>query len=185
MGLFDSFKKKKPEPEQSYDPSNITVANLRKGFLFDYDLQTWTVKEEYKYDWGDGFFTKEFQVSNGKDSRYLHIAEDNGISLTWTQKVRIRTINEDLPEQIIKNDYPPKKLTYQNITYFLDGESAGYFNDAGSKSQDWSELISWEYYDESGNHLLAIEQWGERDFDAAVGELIQEGEISHILPSYK
>ena len=32
MGLFDRFKKKK---EPHYDPNNITIGDLRVGFMFD------------------------------------------------------------------------------------------------------------------------------------------------------
>ena len=49
MGLFDKFKKKK---EPKYDPSNIKVTDIAQGFVFEYNMSTWEVKNEYEYDWG-------------------------------------------------------------------------------------------------------------------------------------
>ncbi|MFO7863967.1 MAG: hypothetical protein R6U85_08220 [Salinivirgaceae bacterium] len=49
MGLFDLFKSKKSD----YDVTNMKITDLKKGFVFEYDLKTWLVDEEYKYDWGD------------------------------------------------------------------------------------------------------------------------------------
>ena len=53
MGLFDRFKKKE---EPHYDPSNLQIKDLRVGFMFDYDMKTWAIKEEYEYDWGRQLF---------------------------------------------------------------------------------------------------------------------------------
>src|SRR5690606_571966 len=96
MGLFDFFKKKEPD----YDPANLRIEDLRAGFLFEYDLKTWIVKEEYRYDWGDNYFTKEFKVDAGTDSAYLHIDANEDVFITLTRKVRIRSIRDDIPEVI-------------------------------------------------------------------------------------
>jgi hypothetical protein len=43
-------------------------------------------------------------------------------------------------------------------------------------------MIYWDYADASGEKLLAIEQWGEDEFEAAVGRSVQEYEFTNILP---
>ena len=66
MGLMDIisnlFSKKK---EKAYDPLNIKVTDLKKGFVFDYDLKTWEVQEVYQYDWGNNFFSYEYKIDCG------------------------------------------------------------------------------------------------------------------------
>ena len=44
---FGFFKKKKKE-EPHYDPTNITIRDLRLGYVFDYELQTFEVVGEYE-----------------------------------------------------------------------------------------------------------------------------------------
>jgi len=178
MGLFDFLKKKEP----TYDPANLTIHDLRAGFIFDYDLKTWIIREEYLYDWGDHYFTREFKIDSGDDSAYLHIDDNDDLFITLTKKIRIRSIDEDIPEVIKKDDKPPKKLIYNEITFYLEGTNPGYFSN-DPKSDNWAELISWDYYDTKGEFTLAIEQWGEDDFEAAFGRVIKEFEFSNILPS--
>ena len=125
MGIFDRFKKKSPD----YDPNNITIADLRPGFLFDYDLKTWIIKEEYAYDWGGNYFTREFKIDSGDDSAYLHIDDNDDLILTLSRKVMVRALDENIPEEIINHQQPPKTLTYNGTVYYLDKESPGYFSD--------------------------------------------------------
>ena len=47
------------------------------------------------------------------------------------------------------------------------------------------ELIYWDYTDETGEKLLTIEQWGETEFEAAVGKTVQAYEFRNILPQHE
>jgi len=182
MGLFDIFRKKeKPD----YDPTNITVKDLKKGFIFEYDLKTWVVREAYAYDWGDNYFTKEYKIDCGDEEAYLHIDDNEDIFITLTKKVRLRTLDEDLPEKIIEKQRPPKKIQYKDITYYRDSENPGYFNATPDNDKNWTEMISWDYYDEEGKNVVNVEQWGERDFEAAIGQVVKDYEISNIIPGEK
>ncbi|MGK7395195.1 MAG: DUF4178 domain-containing protein [Candidatus Cyclobacteriaceae bacterium M3_2C_046] len=179
MGIFDFFKKKK---EPDYDPSNIKITDLQKGFVLEYDLKTWVVSESYEYDWGDHFFTREYKLDSGDESIYLHVEYDDELYLSVTKKIKLLMIDEDLPDYIVEHQHPPKKITYKGTTFYFDEESPGYFRNMSSSAENWSELISWDYYDETDKHILNIEQWGDREFDAAVGNVVQEFEFSNILP---
>lgn len=184
MGISDFFSNmfgKKDEPD--YDPLNVKITDLKKGFIFEYDMKTWEVKEEYEYDWGNNNFTREFKIDCGDDHAYLHIEEDDDLILTLMRKVKIRSIDEDLPEEIINNQTPPKKLFYQGKIYFRENENPGYFKDVSNPSEEgWAEFISWDYFDETGQKVINVEQWGEREFEASIGTIVKEFEISNILP---
>ena len=68
MGFLDIFKKKNQEEQQPhYDPTNIKVIDIRKGWLFDYDYKTWEVMEEFEYDWSDNIFTYEYKIQSGTE----------------------------------------------------------------------------------------------------------------------
>ncbi|TAJ14527.1 DUF4178 domain-containing protein [Marinilabiliaceae bacterium JC017] len=177
MGLFDFFKKKEPH----YDITNIRVHDLDVGFVFDYDLSTWVVEAMMEYDWGDNYFTREFQINNGTEIRFLGIEEDDELEISFMKKIKVRAIQEDLLEILIDRQEPPKKITHDGITYFLEKEAPGYFHNI-SKGDDWEEFRSWDFEDANGNHLLCIEQWEEKEFEASIGKRVKEFEISNILP---
>jgi hypothetical protein len=178
MGIFDRFKKKEPK----YDATNIRVTDLAKNFLFDYDLSIWMVKSAYEYDWGDNYFTREFKIENEKETSFLNIEEDDELILSISKKVRLVSVGEDLPDHIVRHQKPPSKIEYEGITYLLEKESPGYFNDPENNKDSWVELISWDFVDKSGEFVLCIEQWGEREFEASVGKVVKEFEISNIYP---
>lgn len=179
MGLFDRFKKK----EIKYDPTHITVRDLDRNFIFEYDLRTWKVLEKYEYDWGNEYFTYEFKVGDGSEIRYLHLDEDDELELTLSRKIKITSIKKELPAIIRDSERPPDALIFEGISYQLESESPGYFHNCSKKDDDWEELMSWTYYDAEQKHTLCLEQWDDFEFDASAGIVIQEFEISNILPS--
>ncbi|MGQ1788359.1 DUF4178 domain-containing protein [Saccharicrinis sp. GN24d3] len=180
MGIFDIFKKKEPH----YDSTNIRVQDLDVGFVFEYDLSTWEVEAIYEYDWGDDYFTREFKVSNGTLTRYLSIEEDDELEISLSQKIKVRTLDEELMKTLMDRQKPPEKITYKGVTYLLENEASGYFHDI-AKGDTWEEFRSWDFEDNAGKHVLTIEQWDEKEFEASVGITLKEFEISNILPASK
>jgi hypothetical protein len=177
MGLFDFFKKK---PE--YDVTNLKVTDLRKGFVFDYDLSTWIVKEEYEYDWGDEYFSYEFRVENESEAAFLSVEQDDELEISLSRKIRIHELSTDLAEQLRLNQKPPQSIVYNNVTYFQENEAPGYFRNVSKGGKQWEEFISWTYYPKEGKEIIIIEQWGETEFEASVGVMLKEFEISNIMP---
>lgn len=177
--LFGS-KKKKPEEQLSYDPTNVQIKDLKKGAFLDYDLETWEVKAQYEYDWGDKYYTFEFLLATVDKKKFLHYEEDDGeLECTLTEKVRIGSIDGDIPEQIKRNRNPPKEINYQGITFYRDEEGVAHFRDI--ETRNWEKVVSWSYYDEAEKHVLSIEQWGETEFEAAFGLVVDEHEFTNII----
>ena len=179
MGLFDFLKKDK---EPDYDPSNIRITDIKPGFLLDYDLKSWHVKEGYEYDWGNNYFTREYMLDSGDEIVYLYLDDNEELDLSVSKKIKIRKLDTDLPEYILKHEQPPKKIVYEGKEYYLERESPGYFSDEPDKDDSWVELISWDYYDKDEKFVLAIEQWGDKEFAASHGKVVKEFEFSNILP---
>lgn len=182
MGLFDFFKKKTPD----YDVTNMSVHDLDVGFIFEYDLETWEVKEAYEYDWGSNFFSREYKVTNGSEIKYLSVEEDDDLELCWTEKIKLTQIDEDLQDDLISNQKPPKKLFVDGVKYFFDDVSTGYFQSGLKRDENaWEEYRCWDFEDKSGDHILSIEQWDDESFEASIGKNLKEFEISNILPAEK
>ncbi len=176
MGIFDVFKSKEPH----YDASDIRVVDLDVGFVFEYDMSTWEVVEMYEYDWGDNYFTHEYKITNGSKTFYLGVEEDDELEITLMSKIKVSKLGRDVISQLREDEEPPESFIYEGNEYVLESESPGYFNDM--KSDDWEEFRSWDF-EGPDNLIITIEQWGEGEFEAAVGKYIDEFEISNILPS--
>lgn len=183
MGVFDFLKKKEKEPE--YDITDMSVKDLDQGFILDYDMKSWQVKEVYEYDWGKNNFSREYMIDSGDEVLYLSVENQGEIFLSASKQIKMRELGEDIIDKTIKKERPPKKLEYEGTTYYLDSDVAGYFNDKTKGTDDWEELICWEYYNDDESLIITITQWGEREFDASAGKVVKEYEISNIIPAGK
>lgn len=181
--ILSKFRK----PEDPIE-TDLSVRDLEVGSVFEFDLRTFEVREAFEYDWGNNSFSSEFKVSDGSETFFLAVEEDDELELSLMQKLKIRQVQDNLPEYIHQHEKPPTTIRYQGTTFLYEEESPGYFRntkDDRNSDDSWSEFISWDYYSDEGNQLLSIEQWGEDSFEATVGRSLKEREISNILPSPK
>jgi hypothetical protein len=178
--MFDFFKKKKEEP--AYDVTNLSLRDLDFGFVFDYDMKSWVVKEVYEYDWGDNNFTREYKVDSGEGIAFLSITDDGELNIVLSTAMKIRKIEENIVDEITRTEKAPDTIHYEGETYYLESDSAGYFRDLTKKTEDWEELISWDYYDENEEKIISITQWDERTFDAYSGIVLEPYQFSNIIP---
>jgi hypothetical protein len=186
--MFGWFKKKKDEDENKYldDPSNFRLNKMRKNGFVDYDLQTWQVQGIYEYDWGNNFFADEFLLTAGNDSFYLYIEEDGELDCTISRKISINEIinatdiDTDLIDYLIDKETAPRKIHFQSETYFKEGgEQIGYFH--AIEEKDWSEFVSWMFWNKEKTKFINITQWGEEEFDAVGGVPVKEYEFSNFI----
>ncbi|MEN7550887.1 DUF4178 domain-containing protein [Rapidithrix thailandica] len=179
---FGFFKKKKEKKEEGphYDPTNIRLTDLRKGFVVDYNLKTWEVAEEYEYDWGDNYFSYEFKLVSSDETIFLSLDEDDELEIQVLKKINFGRLDEGVEESLINKGKPPRKIEYEGKTYYRESERPGYFRN--TDNENWSEFITWDYYDDSEKYALNIEQWGEDEFEASVGVLEEPEQFSNILP---
>ena len=175
---WNPFKKKDSEPE--LDPlKDLTLSGLKPGYVLDYDLKTWQVTAQHRYDY-DGDRTDEWELTCADEVVYLEREEDDGITWTLTRKVGLSAIEGNLLVHMREKEDPPDTVTFDGTVYHGEATDVGqYFRDGEGAGQ---ELISWSYSDDSGKKLLFIEQWGDDEYDAAAGEVVEEYQFSDILP---
>lgn len=187
MGLFGFGKKKKEE--ESYNPLDLKVTDLKEGFLFDFDMESWIVKEAYEYEWGNNFYSKEYKVDNGTQKMFLSVSEEDELEIVMSEKIKVSRIDEDVVDEIKDRERPPKTIHYKGQKFYRESAEEGYFRElkegVDRESADWDRLISWEYYDEEEESVLTIEQWGDDEFEASLGVCVKEFQISNIIPSSK
>lgn len=179
MGFMDFFKKKRSQDE--LDPlSDLTLAKLKKGYYVDYDMKTWEVTAANRYEWGEQDTTWEWQLQCHDDIIYLEREFDDEEYWCISRKVPFKRLDPDVRKQITRSDDPPETIVFEETVYYLD-ETGGarFFGDGASVGR---ELFVWDYMDETEKKNLTIEQWGDNEYELAVGVSVQEYQFSDILP---
>ncbi len=178
MGVKDLFRKvKKDEPEPLID---LSLAELKAGYFVDYDLKTWEVTASNYYDWGDGDVSREWQLKSADDVAYLEKESDDEDEWSLNRKIAFGRLDSEIKEQILETGDPPEKIVFEGTAYYLEEMAGGHFYEKGQDTG--KEMLRWSYEDDGGRRYLCIEQWGEQDFDAAVGESVEEYQFTNILP---
>ena len=170
------FKKK-----DEFDPiKDLTLSKLCVGYLVDYDLKTWRVTEYNHYDFGEGYETDEWELISGRERWYLERSEDDNVEWTFSQKIPIGAVEGNIRHYIMQNDDPPERVICQERHYIMDESGTGLMYENNEPPP--KEFIYWDYIDEKDEHFLTIEQWGETEFEAAIGYYVEEYQFTNILP---
>jgi hypothetical protein len=175
--VFGWFKK---EEKAHFDPTNMKITDIRVGFLLDYNLETFEVTDEFEYDWGDEEFTFEYKLVSANETYMLHVEVDDELKLTLSKPLLVSKISPDVKKYITQNEQAPSQVSLDGMIYFQQDESVGYFRN--TKDKDSDEFISWAFIADNGKSVIEIEQWGEKEFEASIGEIIDEYSITNIFP---
>ncbi len=182
MALFDFFRKPAPEaPPPAFDPlQDLVLEKLQVGFLVDYDLKTWKVTAYNRYEFGGGETeVEEWEITAGRDQRYLEVIHQDGAHWSLSQKIPIGALGK-ARNYILEHDDAPAEVVYQGLNFYQDVSTAGYFFPGGKVTRQ--ELILWDYQSADEASFVTIEQWSETEFDATWGKSVEAYEFSNILP---
>lgn len=170
---------------EDYDPSSLSVDNLKEGYMVDYDLKTWLVTTTKQFDWDTGISAREFKLVSDIESIWVYLfKEGNHLTVTVNKPINIYAIDSNLETEIYHNRRPFNIITYQGIQYFRENALDGYLFNITSNSTG-VKTNTWEYYDQERKHYMRIEQQEQKNFRAVVGKIVSEFEFSEILPQRK
>ena len=176
---WNPFKKKTDEPE--LDPlQDLTLSKLKPGYVVDYDLKSWQVTAQHYTDY-EGDRADEWELTCANEVLYLEREEDDGVNWTLSKKIALSEIDGGLRAHLRENEDPPDKVTCNGVEYIAESSDVGEFFKGGEGPGQ--ELIVWSYVDRTGSKVISIEQWGDADYAASVGETVEEYQFSSILPS--
>ncbi|PIE70444.1 MAG: hypothetical protein CSA22_07765 [Deltaproteobacteria bacterium] len=180
MGLFDFFSKKKADGDELL--TDVPLEKLKTGYYLDYDMKTWQVTNAATYNWGDADISYEWQLTAADDVIYLELTRDDADEWCITRKVPFGKLGEAVVSHMKTNEDPPAEITFDGVTYYQEEMGGGQYINLDKNPESGSELLRWDYCDDSGDRILSIEQWGENDFEAAVGEMVEAYAFTNILP---
>ena len=180
MGFMDFIKKKVTGSDP--DPlSDLTLAKLKKGYYLDYDMKTWQVTAANRYEWGEEDITWEWQLQCHDDTIYLEREYDDEDTWSISRKVPFGKLDPQVRETLIKSEEAPDTILFEGTTFYIEETGGAYFFSDGS--ENGRPVFVWDYLDDSESQILSIEQWGDNDYELAVGMLVEEYQFSDILPS--
>lgn len=108
--LSDEKMENRRELEQEEERSELKIQDIQKGFLLDYQNETWEVVEQTQYDWEQGNSDKLFQLKNAQNKIVLlFVCQNMAIYTTW--------IEENLNYQKVLK-YNLDKINYQTALKF-------------------------------------------------------------------
>lgn len=204
--FFNKFRSKNSSKEENLLPDEITLWNLKKGYMLDYELRTWEVKGVYEYDWGRSGKSTEYKIHDGTEFLYLHVNEHEGEQvISVAEKIKIADLqgsqakvnheelgfqvkskavttssHQEIRNSISKNNTPPKEVVFQNETYYMSEESEGFFRDLDERER--FRFIEWSYNDSGEEKFVTISRWSETELEVYAGIYLQDFEISNLLP---
>ena len=177
MGIFDFFKKKKPEND--FDPTAIKLDSLKPGYFLDYDLKTWEVITKSHYDW-DGDYSYEWQLKSSDKTIYLEQEIDDESDWSISNKIPIGKIGSNITKSL-QSDNPPDSINLDGLEYYLEESGGGhYYKDGKDPAR---EVLYWQYENEAGDKFITLEQWGENEFEASSSFTVEEYQFTDITPS--
>ena len=77
-----------------------------QGFVFDYNLKSWVIKEVYQYDWGKNNFTSEYKIDAGDEVGFLSVANEGELHISFSKPIKIQQLGEGLREQFVRVKVP-------------------------------------------------------------------------------
>ena len=176
------FGKKKDKEEDEFDAlKDVELKNLRVGWMLDYDMQTWQVAAHHKYDWGDGFWSEEWELRSSSKIVFLEYDPEDGGEFSISLKIPIGKIEGNIKKQLKTNEDGPGQIIFEGDTYYLDEDGGGLLLENCKKPG--TEFIYLDYLDDSEKNFVSIEQWGDNEFEASAGKVVEEYQFENILPS--
>ena len=183
MPKQNPFQKRQEEKEETqFDPTNLTLSNLRTGYLLDYDFKTWEVDSINQYDWDFGGSQREIKLSDVSTGQAIYLHQERDRLLTMSKRVNIHSIDANLEGEIAQSRRPYNILTYQGVSYYKENTHEGKVYSSKNKSQTGIQVNVWEYFDGKRQEYIRIAQTSNNQLYCTIGKIVNEIDFTDILP---
>ena len=179
MSIFKRLFGRSKNDSQEDVKVDYEVKDLKKGFILDYDLRSWEVRDTMIYRWDNGVEDLEFTIFDGKEELYLNYVKSNdGISMYWAEK--LDAVWQDARS---KMRYEPDRMgdssfVYNGHEFRFAGE--GYARVRSSK--ETFDMQNWLFECTDGENLVSFNKYEDGSMEVYVGKHLANHEVSNILP---
>ena len=157
---------------------NQTVHDLKRGYILDYDMESWEVVGSYTYRYKT-HVAKEYKIRSGSKTLFLNVSDANSLLLSLSGETNINEVDARLRTSIA-SEQPIVRFDWKGETYTLKETSRGQFTD--NRLQDWADFVGYEYVDKDNARFVYISKWEDGSIECYTGKYLKEFEISNILP---
>lgn len=169
---------KKARKGGSDEQIDFEVADLKKGFILDYDFRSWEVKDVVVYTWDNGVKDYEYNIYDGRDMKFLNYETvGNSISIFW--EGHINDVWPDARGKIRNNqDITNSEFVYKGQKFFFSGEGTARVK----SSSETFGMQNWLFENDSDDTLISFNKYEDNSMEVYVGKKLKTHEISNILP---
>jgi len=169
------------QKQTEYNPTNLTLKNLLKGYILSYNLKNWEVIYEAQYDWENGESDKLYRFSGEDNSDIiLYVREEMGLIIPYLEN-RLQTNSATQAFAKLDVQTAPLELDFDGTKFRKQNYTEGKMFVSGSAN--YTELVQWFYVGENTHKSLRIIQFKHGEVTLFAGKKSKEVEFSNILPS--
>lgn len=157
---------------------DFEVADLKTGFILDYDFKSWEVKDVVIYTWDNGVKDYEYNIFDGREMKFLsYETVGNAISIFW--KENLNDVWPDARGRIRNNqDITNSEFVYKGNKYYFSGEGTARVKSA----TEIFTMQNWLFENDSDDSLISFNKYEDNSMEVYVGKKLKTHEISNILP---
>ncbi|UZR92952.1 DUF4178 domain-containing protein [Chondrinema litorale] len=179
----NSLQNAKPRNiKPTYDPVHISVENLERGFMVDYQFNTWDVVSEMQIDWEKSGSDRCFKLVHDTHSILINVKRESGqLTVIHYDVISLFSIDSRLEAEINLRNKPSNVIKYKDIPFYRESTKSGLFFNMSAMAQA-KKVMVWEYYDDSRQNIIRIEKHGRENIKTLLGKIVSPMEFSDILP---
>jgi hypothetical protein len=177
--MFDWFFKlfRKEKIESVPVNINLTIHDLKKGCILDYDMDSWEVVDSYTYKY-KGYSSKEYKIRSSDKTRFLNVTDSSNLYLSLSAEANINNVDGRLRDSILKGQ-PIAKLDWENEEYVLKEATQGQFTE--DKYEDWCSFNGWEYVNSANSKFVYVSKWEDNSIECYAGDYLKEHQVTNVL----
>ena len=175
MSFFNRLFGGKKETN-SEDNGIVTVKDLRKGWRFEYDGESWVVAEYSVYTWDNGVKDLEWEVKSDTGRKEYLNYESVGGSMSMYKEANIKAVWKEALRRMTNDSMSEGSFNYNNIKFSYADEG---YADVHGTGESYA-MNNWLFADSSKSHFVSFNKYENDYSDCYTGIAVADNEIRNI-----
>ncbi|PWJ44136.1 DUF4178 domain-containing protein [Sediminitomix flava] len=179
-----AFNPRNIRRDHDFDPSRITIDQLKTKDLFDFDLKTWAIISEAQFDYENAESERCLSVMSGIETAFVYwkrIGEH--LQVAFAKPENLFKIDADILKKLEEDKVPPNILPFKGKQYYREPGLQGLYFKAENSITKSEKCKVWIYWDDDRKSFIRLEQIGKSQLTAYHGMLELEERFSDLLPA--
>lgn len=161
----------------------LTVQDIRYKSEFEYNGKHWRATGEYTYEWQDGRWSREFEISRSGGVRFLEIEDQE-------DKQRVLVFKKENPPVFDKKittweaTGAPSSIRFRGKSYEFKEFASAIWDDKRASAGEEETVKTWDFYASDGE-IFSAELWEEGEIECYVGKEVSPNAFKKITAGEK